>query len=101
MKILSAPNKVYNYPNPAPSGEYTDRTIFRYHVTSDAHVKISIYDIAGRLVDSLEAEAIGGKYNEKEWNISNVASGIYIYVIEIQLASGNTQIIKKKLAIAR
>ena len=101
VKIVSAPNKVYNYPNPAPSGEYTDSTVFRYHVSSDSHVKISIYDIAGRLVDSLEAEAIGGKYNEKEWDISNVASGIYIYIMEIQTASGNTQIIKKKLAIAK
>ena len=101
IEFLKAPGRAYNYPNPAPAGKYTDRTIFRYHVTSDAHVKISIYDIAGRLVDSLEAEAIGGKYNEKEWDISNVASGIYIYVIEIQPASGNRQIVKKKLAIVR
>ncbi len=101
VEFLKAPKKVYNYPNPAPAGKYTDSTIFRYHVTSDSHVKINIYNIAGRLVDSLEAEAIGGEYNEKEWDISNVASGIYIYVIEIQPASGNKQIIKKKLAIAK
>ncbi len=101
VEFAEAPSKAYNYPNPAPAGEYTDRTIFRYYVASDSHVKISIYDIAGHLVDSLEAEATGGRYNEKEWNISNVASGVYIYIIEIQPASGNRQIIKKKLAIAR
>ena len=100
VKIVPAPSAAYNYPNPAPAGEYTDRTIFRYYVSSDAHVKISIYDIAGRLIDSLEAEARSG-YNETEWNISSVASGVYIYVIEIQPASGNKQIIKKKLAIVK
>ena len=40
-------------------------------------------------------------YNEKDWDISNVASGIYLYIIEIQPASGSKQVIKKKLAIIR
>ena len=101
VTFVQSPSMAYNYPNPAPSNEYTDRTIFRYHVASDSHVKISIYDIAGHLVDVLESEAIGGKHDESEWNISNVASGVYIYIIEIQPASGNRQVIKKKLAIVR
>jgi hypothetical protein len=101
VKIIPAPSKVYNYPNPAPAGEYTDETIFRYYVTSNADVTINIYDIAGHLVDSLESEATGGSYNEMEWNISDVASGVYIYVIEIQPALGEKQIIRKKLAIVK
>ena len=101
VEVLRAPSRAYNYPNPAPAGEYTDRTIFRYYVASDSDVRISIYDIAGHLVDSLETEARGGGYNETEWNISGIASGVYVYVIEIQPASGNKQIIEKKLAIVK
>jgi hypothetical protein len=101
VKVLPSPSRAYNYPNPAPAGEYTDKTIFRYYTNSDADVEISIYDIAGHLVDSLEAEAIGGRYNETEWNISDIASGVYIYVIEIQPASGDKQVIEKKLAIVK
>jgi hypothetical protein len=91
----------YNYPNPAPSDQYADITIFRYYVASDAQVKISIYDVAGHLVDRLEAEARGGNYNETKWDISHVASGVYMYTIEIQSDSGSKQLIKKKLAIVR
>ena len=101
VTFTEAPNGAYNYPNPAPAGEHGDKTIFRYYTVTDADVRISIYDIAGRLVDDLRAEATGGVYSEKPWDISNVASGVYVYVIEIQPISGTPQVITKKLAIVR
>lgn len=101
VTVVQSPSEAYNYPNPAPAGEYTDRTVFRYYVHSDADVKISIYDIAGKLVESLEDEAIGEGYNEKEWNISNIASGVYVYIMEIQPTSGIKKVVKKKLAIVK
>ncbi len=101
INTITAPSIAYNYPNPAPAGEYTDRTIFRYYVPAIAQVKISIYDIAGNLVDKLESVSKGGDYDETEWNISNVASGVYIYTIEINPYSGENQVIKKKLAIVK
>ena len=52
-------------------------------------------------MDSLESEARGEGYNETEWNISNIASGVYIYIIEIEPALGSKQVIKKKLAIVK
>jgi len=101
VKILRSPSRVYNYPNPAPSGQYTDRTIFRYYADSDAEVEINVYDVSGHLVDTLKAEASGGKYNETEWLISDISSGVYIYTIEIQPALGDRQFITKKLAIVK
>ena len=101
IAFVPAQMRAYNYPNPAPAGGYTDRTIFRYFVNSDSKVKINIYDISGHLVESLEAEAKGTGYSETEWNISNIASGIYIYTIEIEPASGEKQIMKNKLAILK
>ena len=101
ITFIPALKLAYNYPNPAPAGTYTDRTIFRYYVPSDSQVDINIYDISGHLVESLNAQVTGAGYNETEWNISNVASGIYMYTIEIQLTSGEKQIIKNKLAILK
>lgn len=101
VEFIKVPNEVYNYPNPAPAYGYGDKTIFRYYVKDEADVKIGIYDIGGQKVGDFETQAIGGQYNEQEWDISNIASGIYVYVIEIQPSSGEKQIVKKKLAIVR
>lgn len=101
INFVTTQMRAYNYPNPAPAGGYTDRTIFRYYVLSDSQVKINIYDISGHLVESLDADAKGTGYSETEWNISNVSSGIYIYTIEIQPTVGKKQIIKNKLAILK
>jgi hypothetical protein len=101
ITFIPALKLAYNYPNPAPAEAYTDRTIFRYYAPSDSQVDINIYDISGHLVESLNAQVTGAGYNETEWNISNVASGIYMYTIEIQPTSGEKQIIENKLAIQK
>ena len=79
---------VCNYPNPAPSAKYLDKTIFRFYVAEDAKVQISIYNIAGQLVDELNHDARGDNYNEVEWKISSIASGLYFYMIEATRESG-------------
>jgi hypothetical protein len=101
VEFTSAPKKVYNYPNPAPSGAYTDSTIFHYYIDSSSQVTINIYDISGNLVDSLNEQTTSSGHKETEWNISNIASGVYIYTIEIQPDSGNKQLYKSKLAILK
>ncbi|MBD3184091.1 T9SS type A sorting domain-containing protein [Candidatus Poribacteria bacterium] len=101
IAITSAPVGIYNYPNPAPAGQYIDKTIFRYYSSTYADVTIRIYDIAGNMVDELESQIQNGGYNETEWNISGVASGIYIYMVEIDPVVGNKEIITKKLAIVK
>ncbi|MBM3212324.1 T9SS type A sorting domain-containing protein, partial [Candidatus Poribacteria bacterium] len=101
VTIVSAPSEAYNYPNPVSKG--VGKTNFRYFVksNSDADVTINIYDISGSLVDTIKARGKGNSANEEEWNISPIASGIYIYTIEIQPQSGERQFIKKKLAIVK
>ncbi|MFC1718035.1 FG-GAP-like repeat-containing protein, partial [Candidatus Poribacteria bacterium] len=92
---------VCNYPNPAPSGEHPDSTIFTYYVAEDADVHISIYNIIGQLVDEIRHDARGGVYNEVEWNISPVASGVYFYVVEVMVESGEDVYKKGKLAVIK
>ena len=80
-----------NYPNP-----FNPTTIIKYDLTEFSNVKLSIYDINGKLVQTLlNSNMPAGKY-EIEWNAAGVASGIYIYSIE----SGNT-VLNKKLILLK
>lgn len=101
VEITSTSTRSCVYPNPAPNAPYTDRTVFHYYATSDASATISIYDVTGRLVDTLKAEVEGGTTNETEWNISRIASGVYFYIINIAPISGSNSVTKGKLAIIK
>ena len=80
-----------NYPNP-----FNPTTIIKYDLTEFSNVKLSIYDINGKLVQTLlNSNMPAGKY-EIEWNAAGVASGIYIYSIE----SGNA-VLNKKLILLK
>ncbi len=92
---------VCNYPNPAPSGEHPDSTIFSYYVAEDAEVRISIYSIIGQLVDEIKHDARGGIHNEVEWNISPIASGIYFYVVKVIVESGESMYRNGKLVVIK
>ncbi|MCH8305075.1 MAG: T9SS type A sorting domain-containing protein, partial [Candidatus Marinimicrobia bacterium] len=80
-----------NYPNP-----FNPTTIIKYDLTEFSNVKLSIYDINGKLVQTLlNSYMPAGRY-EIEWNASGIASGIYIYSIE----SGNA-VLNKKLILLK
>ena len=95
--------EVYSFPNPAKRGKCP--TIHFESGIAD-RVEINIYDIAGELVHSSEItdkpEIINGMYAyEYRWNISNVASGVYIYLIRAK-KSGEKEIkVVKKLAVIK
>lgn len=95
--------EVYSFPNPAKRGKCP--TIHFESGIAD-RVEINIYDIAGDLVHSSEItdkpEIINGKYAyEYRWNVSNVPSGVYIYLIRAK-KSGEKEIkVVKKLAVVK
>jgi hypothetical protein len=78
-----------NYPNP-----FNPTTTFTYSLPEASHVTIQVYDVSGRLVQTLvDAQKDAGRYDVK-WNGQNnagsmVASGLYLYRIE---ASSFTQV---------
>jgi hypothetical protein len=77
-------DKVYNWPNPV----YGKTTNIRYFLNAAATgVKVRIMDLAGELVTTLNGPAVSGLDNEVVWDVSNVQSGIYIGVIELQGSS--------------
>lgn len=74
-------DKVYNWPNPV----YGKSTNIRYFLNGTASsVKVRILDLSGELVTTLTGPANTGFDNEVVWDVSNVQSGIYIAVLELQ-----------------
>jgi hypothetical protein len=72
---VGAPGSVMmqNYPNPA-----TDITNFKYHVSSPARIRLEIYDLNGQKVATLVNEMRREGDYEVQWNVQNVASGVYV-----------------------
>ncbi|OQA91435.1 MAG: Fibronectin type III domain protein [Elusimicrobia bacterium ADurb.Bin231] len=99
---------VFAYPNPARNKKIT----FRYKAINASHkTRIKIYTISGELVKEIKDEQINRtaapKY-EFEWDLKNnnnreIASGVYIYIVEIKqtVEPYEKVIIKKKFAIIK
>ena len=79
-----------NYPNP-----FNAITTIGYVLPQNSNVRLSIYDITGRLLETLvdQSQIIG--YYQVGWNASIYSSGVYIYKIQ----TDEFQQIKKMLLI--
>lgn len=67
-----------NYPNP-----FNPATTIRYQIPKDGMVTLKVYDILGAEVATLvNEEKVAGKY-EVNFNASNLASGVYIYRLNV------------------
>jgi hypothetical protein len=86
---------VFNWPNPNNPGE--NFTHIRYYLNSDANINIRIYDMAGDLVDELNDYGMGQAYNETDWNLTDISSGVYFARVE---AEGGGQSAVKFIKIA-
>lgn len=76
-QIPDSYNLEQNYPNP-----FNPTTKINFNLPKSSHVKISVYDIQGKFIQTLvEGELNAGSYST-EWNAGNYPSGIYIYRIE-------------------
>ena len=66
-----------NYPNP-----FNPSTIIRFDVARSQNVKISVFDITGRLTETLVNEGLQPGSYEATFSGSNYSSGIYYYKME-------------------
>lgn len=69
---------VYNYPNPTEG----QSTTIRYTIGQEADVNIRIYDLSGDLVAEFPGTGLAHTENEIVWDLSQVASGIYLCRVE-------------------
>lgn len=68
-----------NYPNP-----YNSTTTIPFEITKELHVKLSVINMYGQLIDVLlDQEMPEGRHNIK-YNAIGLSSGIYIYRLEIK-----------------
>ena len=79
-----------NYPNP-----FNPSTHISYQLSGDGFVNLSVYDLAGHLVETL----VNGKQSAGDqfitWNGQNQAAGIYFY----RLTTGGVSTIGKCLLL--
>ncbi len=87
--------RFYNYPNPVRQGQ----TRIRYFLGSDARtVQLNIYDLSGVRVAELSGPTRGGTDHEVIWDCSQLVSGVYRCVIEVDYA-GESHTAFKDIAI--
>lgn len=78
------PNALYpNYPNP-----FNPTTIIRYDLRADVHVRVSVYDVAGREVRRLVDRRQAAGHQNATWdgvddNGNLVPSGVYFYKLDL------------------
>jgi len=79
-----------NYPNP-----FNPATNIRFSIPVSGNVKLTVFDMLGREVETLvNGDLNAGTYNA-DWNASNYSSGVYFYKIE----TSNISEIKKMILI--
>ncbi len=83
-----------NYPNP-----FNPSTKITYDVPKNAHVKLVIYDVLGRVVARLVDGVQSANRYTVEWNASRIATGVYFLRMEAQNVdkSGNFTSVKKMM----
>ena len=89
--LPSIPDQYYlsqNYPNP-----FNSTTILPYGLPEASRLSIRIYDIAGRLVDTLVDKNIEAGYHTAIWDASTVSTGVYLVKMETESFSSVRKVI--------
>lgn len=76
---------LYTYPNPATQ---IGVTRIYYQLTTDATIHINIFDLAGDLIAELTDQGYAPMH-QTPWDISNIATGVYICRLEAVSAQGS------------
>ncbi|MCF7740781.1 MAG: T9SS type A sorting domain-containing protein, partial [Candidatus Marinimicrobia bacterium] len=79
------------YPNP-----FNPVAHIRFDIPEEAHVKVTIYNINGELVDHLADKSMQPGRIEMEWQARNLSSGIYFAILQV---NGQSRAIRKMTLI--
>jgi hypothetical protein len=66
--------------------------------TAATSAEVKIFDAAGRTILTLPVDAPGPGWHEVEWNIADVANGVYFYQVEAggTRKAGRIAVLKRK-----
>ena len=67
-----------NYPNP-----FNPSTILSYDLKTDAHVKFTIYNLVGQVVQVLVDEYQAAGFYEFSYDASQLPAGVYLYKLQV------------------
>ncbi|MFO8029746.1 MAG: T9SS type A sorting domain-containing protein [Cyclonatronaceae bacterium] len=80
-----------NYPNP-----FNPSTVISYSLNESRNVRLSVYDVTGRLISVLvDQQQAPGAY-QVNWDAGQLSSGVYIYRLE----AGN-QILMRRMSLVK
>ena len=68
-----------NYPNP-----FNPTTTIRFQTPSSGHITISIYDVAGQLLEKVLDDWVEGGIHEIQFNATHLTSGVYFYQLKVK-----------------
>jgi polygalacturonase len=72
-----------NYPNP-----FNPSSVIKYEIPSVSHVKISIYNLLGQLVQEIANNIQSSGIHEISFNATGLSSGVYYYSIQADPVDG-------------
>lgn len=80
-----------NYPNP-----FNPATRIHFRITRESQVRLVVYDILGRNVQTLVNELVSPGLHHATFDGSRLSSGIYIYQLEAngQISTGKMLLVK-------
>ncbi|MCP4231245.1 MAG: T9SS type A sorting domain-containing protein, partial [bacterium] len=91
-------NGVFAFPNPVVGSECE----FYFSLADAAEVTVEIYDLKGRLVDTVSGYGDASTHQESvAWDVTGVAPGVYTYRISARTAAGVSDSVVKKVAILK
>jgi len=76
--LPSAASLARNYPNP-----FNPVTTISYDIASSSGVELEVFDLLGRMVETLVSGPAAPGHYEARWDASGFPSGVYVYRIRI------------------
>ncbi len=79
--ILAIPKEFQihqNFPNP-----FNPTTTINYDIPKESHVRIELYDLSGRLINTFVDKKQQAGYYSIHWNATRYSSGVYFYRIQV------------------
>lgn len=81
LEVPQLPETVFAYPNPCAE-KNCQEIHFRFSLKENSAAKIDIYDLAGDFIHQLTGQGVAGEWNEVVWDISRIASDVYLFVFQ-------------------
>ena len=79
-----------NYPNP-----FNPQTTIEFGMAERGHVEVTVFDLTGKVVQTLISGEVNAGVHKVEWNGSGYASGLYFY----QVKTKNQNMIRRMVLI--